>query len=200
MGFIKRGGFSLGLMVLAFVLAGCSPKKPTLVTEELAPSAEDLLAQDKAKAEAAKARALEVAKPALEIASEWRTVPQLKSVHFDHMKANLTAEALEVLKANAVILKAVIQEAPLVVVRLEGHCDDRGTLEYNLALGQRRANALRTYYGSFGLPKESLLSISYGEEKPVCGDSQEECWRLNRRGETTLKSSGGSVRILLEKL
>jgi peptidoglycan-associated lipoprotein len=63
----------------------------------------------------------------------------------------------------------------------EGHCDERGTNEYNLSLGERRSQGVRSYRASLGVPAEALMSISYGEEKPVCTASEESCWSQNRR-------------------
>jgi peptidoglycan-associated lipoprotein len=67
-------------------------------------------------------------------------------------------------------------------ITVEGHCDDRGTGEYNMALGERRANAVKEYLGSLGVASERILVVSKGEESPVCVDSAESCWQQNRRG------------------
>jgi peptidoglycan-associated lipoprotein len=67
-------------------------------------------------------------------------------------------------------------------VTIEGHCDDRGTSEYNLALGERRANVVREYLGSLGVTPDRVLVISKGEESPVCSETDESCWQRNRRG------------------
>ncbi len=96
------------------------------------------------------------------------------------------------LKDAAGVLKA----QPSVKVRVEGHCDDRGTLEYNLALGERRATAVRGYYATLGVSKAALSTISYGEERPVCTEVDDDCWAQNRRGETTLKAAT-AVRVPL---
>ena len=64
---------------------------------------------------------------------------------------------------------------------LEGHCDERGTDEYNLALGERRAHSARSYMVSLGVPASRLTTLSYGEERPACSDTDESCWRQNRR-------------------
>ncbi|HUT85833.1 MAG TPA: OmpA family protein, partial [Elusimicrobiales bacterium] len=70
---------------------------------------------------------------------------------------------------------------------IEGHCDERGTIEYNIALGQKRANTVRTYYIRMGMPASSITTISYGKEKPLCYESSESCWTENRRTETKLR-------------
>jgi peptidoglycan-associated lipoprotein len=71
---------------------------------------------------------------------------------------------------------------------VEGHCDDRGTIEYNFALGQRRASAVRSYYVTSGLDKARVETISYGEERPLCAEQTDACWAQNRRSATKLKN------------
>lgn len=110
----------------------------------------------------------------------FQAVPALKSVRFDYDAARLTEQAMVVLKANAEWLK----RNPRVEVQIQGHCDERGTTAYNLALGQRRARAVRDYYRALGVPAGRLSTISYGEESPLCARSDEECWSVNRRAET----------------
>ena len=81
---------------------------------------------------------------------------------------------------------------PGVRVTIEGHCDERGTREYNLALGARRAEALKDYLGGLGVPLARMSTISYGKERPVCTQSDEICWSQNRRGVTTITSGGAN--------
>ena len=83
------------------------------------------------------------------------------------------------MKANAEWLKA----HPDVRVLIEGNCDERGTIEYNQALGQRRASATREYLAANGISGKRISLISYGKEKPVCQESAENCWQQNRRAE-----------------
>jgi peptidoglycan-associated lipoprotein len=73
-------------------------------------------------------------------------------------------------------------------VTIEGHCDERGTREYNLALGARRAASAKEYLTSLGVSAARIDTISYGKERPVCSDSNETCWAMNRRGVTVIKS------------
>lgn len=171
-----------GLFALGLVLTGC-PKKSTITPDEEAP------AQDAQKPEEKQTEAPPAEAPALEIGADYATAPILPAVHFDYMKAELNAASRAALKKNATVLKAVLKAAPSAQVRVEGHCDQRGTQEYNLALGQRRANALRDYYLSFGIPRAAVKTISYGAEHLLCQDATEDCWAQNRRGETSLKSS-----------
>lgn len=101
---------------------------------------------------------------------------QIKDVFFDFDKYELKAEARAQLQTNAKLLK----EQGWSVV-LEGHCDERGTEEYNLALGERRANAVRGYLADLGVSNSELSTISYGEEKPFEMGSNEAAWAKNRR-------------------
>lgn len=169
------------MLAAALALTGC-PKRASVTPEEEAPA-------PASKAEAPAPAPATAEAPSLDIGTEYAGAPALAAVHFTYMKAELKPEARETLKKNAVILRAILKAAPSVQVRVEGHCDQRGTLEYNMSLGQRRANAVRDYYQSFGIPKSALKTISYGQERPVCTESNEACWSQNRRGETTLKSS-----------
>jgi peptidoglycan-associated lipoprotein len=167
--------------VLALALTGC-PKRAPVTPEEEAPASE-------AKTEAPESAPAAPQAASLDIGTEYAGVPELAAVRFIYMKADLKLDARETLKKNAVIIRTILKAFPSVQVRVEGHCDERGTLEYNMALGQRRANAVRDYYRSFGIRKSALQTISYGEERPICAESNEACWAENRRGETTLKSS-----------
>ncbi len=128
--------------------------------------------------------------PTVNVGTDFATAPEfLDTVTFDYMKADLTAPSRASLKKNAGVLKTVLKAAPSVKVRVEGHCDDRGTLEYNMALSQRRAKVVRDYYATLGVSKAVLDTIPYGEERPLCTEATEECWARNRRSETTLKSA-----------
>lgn len=103
----------------------------------------------------------------------------LGSVYFDFDSAELSAASREQLAKNARFL----QEHPELVVAVEGHCDERGTGDYNLALGDRRANAVKSYLSTLGVEGSSLQTISYGEERPECQTSTESCWSRNRRAQ-----------------
>jgi peptidoglycan-associated lipoprotein len=101
----------------------------------------------------------------------------LKDIFFDFDRADLRGDARDTLRANADWLKS----NPSARVEIEGHCDERGTNEYNLALGAKRAQAAKDYLASLGITGERLSTISYGEEIPVCREQNESCWRQNRR-------------------
>ena len=98
-------------------------------------------------------------------------------VYFDYDKYDLKPEARTALQKNAAFMRANDR----LVFAVEGHCDERGTNEYNLALGERRANAARDYLTSLGVNGGSMRTVSYGEERPDCTEHHEGCWSRNRR-------------------
>ncbi len=102
----------------------------------------------------------------------------LGDIFFDFDKFDLRADARERLQKNADFMN----QYPTLEFGLEGHCDERGTNEYNLALGERRAHAAKDYLVSLGVSSNRVRTISYGEEKPFCMGHDESCWQDNRRG------------------
>ena len=103
-------------------------------------------------------------------------------VYFDLDKAEVRDSDRATLTKNAATLKRF----DFLRVTVEGHCDERGTVEYNLALGERRARAAYDYLVSLGVPAERLKTVSYGKEVPVCQVSAEDCWQRNRRAHFTV--------------
>ena len=104
----------------------------------------------------------------------------LAPVYFALNEYSLSKGARNILKANAEILKV----KGINNITIEGNCDDRGTIAYNIALGQKRANEVRDYYIKLGVKAENINTVSYGEENPLCTDQTESCWAKNRRAET----------------
>ena len=101
-------------------------------------------------------------------------------VRFELDRYDLSPEAQATLRQQA----ALLQNYPQVVVTIEGHADERGTREYNLALGERRADAVRNYLTALGVSPDRVTVISYGKERPECPEASEGCWSQNRRGVT----------------
>ncbi len=101
----------------------------------------------------------------------------LQPIYFDFDKSFIRDDARAVMKANAEWLKA----NPKVKIKIEGNCDERGTREYNQALGQRRAASAKKYLTDLGISGRRISLISYGKEKPLCSEHNEECWQKNRR-------------------
>jgi len=102
-----------------------------------------------------------------------------QKIHFDFDKYNLRPDAITALNENA----KVLMENPTVKMRIEGHCDERGTVEYNLALGEKRAQAAKEYLLKLGVSASRVETISYGKEKPVAFGTNEDAWAKNRRDE-----------------
>jgi len=160
------------LFIMGFVfisLLACGGSKQVAQTEEPLitepPPAETAPAE-----ETASAPAVERAAPAPLI---------LQTVNFDYDKYDLTAVALDILAINAKGLR----EHPEANVIIEGHCDERGTVEYNLALGDKRAKAVKDYLVSLGTEASRLTTISYGKERPLDAGQNEAAWAKNRRAE-----------------
>jgi peptidoglycan-associated lipoprotein len=105
-----------------------------------------------------------------------------QEVHFDYDKADVRDVDRDVLSKNAAVLK----KFDFIKVTIEGHCDERGSVEYNLALGERRAKAAMDYLLSLGIPAVQMRTVSYGKEVPVCNEKTEDCWARNRRGHFTV--------------
>jgi len=202
-----RKSLSITILILCFglILTGC-PKK-TLVKEE--PSikrAEELTAEREKAAkleaeraakekearekelarireeEAKKAREKEfekslVAKKEPGIEGEILESKLLKDIHFDFDKYDIHPGDAQILKENATLLV----KHPTIKIQIEGHCDERGTIEYNLALGERRANSAKKYLTSLGISADRVSTISYGKERPLDPGHNEEAWAKNRR-------------------
>ena len=101
-------------------------------------------------------------------------------VRFELDRYDLSPEAQATLRQQA----ALLQSYPQMAVTIEGHADERGTREYNLALGERRADAVRNYLAALGVEADRITVISYGKERPACPEAAEGCWSQNRRGVT----------------
>ncbi|MBI1898357.1 MAG: OmpA family protein [Acidobacteria bacterium] len=115
-----------------------------------------------------------------------RTISQIlaedvKDVYFDYDKSEIREDARAQLARNADVFKQLFQEYPNAALVLEGHCDERGSAEYNLGLGDRRATAVREFLIQLGVPTDKLKPVSYGKERPQCTESNESCWQMNRR-------------------
>ncbi len=101
------------------------------------------------------------------------------TIHFEFDRYDLTPEARDIMAANA----RAMADRGAAVIRVEGHCDERGTDEYNMALGEKRANAARDYLVNYGIDPSKISIISYGESKPADFGHNEEAWGKNRRSD-----------------
>ncbi len=112
-----------------------------------------------------------------EVTEEQMFETQVKDAYFDFDRADIRSDAQQTLTANAEFFKA----HPELTFTIEGHCDERGSEEYNLALGERRALSGKTFLVNLGIPDSRIVTISYGKERPQCIDPDETCWQKNRR-------------------
>jgi peptidoglycan-associated lipoprotein len=106
---------------------------------------------------------------------------QVQDLHFEYDKSDIRAEDQSILQSDATALKSIFQLDSNFIVTIEGHCDERGSAEYNLALGDRRAAATKDALVALGVAGDKLRTISYGKERPVCTDASEDCYGRNRR-------------------
>jgi peptidoglycan-associated lipoprotein len=192
--------FYFGLvMVLVFAVSACAKKAKITEKETIAMpgegvkpgegepgkpaiSEEELARQKREEEERAKQEALERAR-------KLREQERLKTflteyVHFDFDKFNIRDSEKPILERA----KQWMMDNPTAKVLIEGHCDERGTTEYNLALGERRANAVKQYLILLGVDSNRLSTISYGEEKPIDPGHNEEAWAKNRRAQFVVTS------------
>ena len=173
--------------VLLTVLTGCPKKKPATPAQDLdvdtttvapAPTTEEVAPapvttappQDEVETNPLDSPDLQV------VNQELQRRGFSPDVYFNYDEASLSDDTRAKLARNADLLKTT-----QLMVTIEGHADDRGTNEYNLALGDRRANAVRDYLTSLGVDGSRLRTLSYGEERPVCTEVDESCWSQNRR-------------------
>ncbi|HTW66919.1 MAG TPA: OmpA family protein [Bryobacteraceae bacterium] len=110
---------------------------------------------------------------------------RIQDAYFDYNQHTLRPDAEATLKKDAKTLADIIKQYPDFKLTVEGFCDERGSEEYNLALGDARAKQAKEYLTTLGLPGNQLATISYGKDKPVCNDHDEDCWQKNRRTHIT---------------
>ena len=106
---------------------------------------------------------------------------QVQDIHFEYDKSDIGSEAQGTLTADATALKQIFSLDPSFVVTVEGHCDERGSAEYNIGLGDRRSAAVKDALVNMGIPGDKLKTVSYGKERPLCTDANEGCYQRNRR-------------------
>ena len=180
----SANGIVFYILVAPLLVAGCS----------MASKPETPIPQQKAEASAKPPAEALVSKPLAQssldqlrkgVVTPTPTSSPLKDIYFDFDRYDLRADARDTLKANADWLQA----NPSATVQIEGHCDERGTTEYNLALGAKRAHAALDYIVTLGIAPARLSTISYGKELPVCQEHNEECWQKNRHDRFVMQAT-----------
>lgn len=170
------------LLVFAFLFSCAERKVATKGEEEVQPKeAEEVIIPAEKEEEIKAMEGGEVAEVSKEMEMISLDDVLKKDIHFDFDKYEIKSEDKATLKALADVMIKNSNSR----IRIEGHCDERGTNEYNLGLGDKRANATKSYLMTLGVSGSRLLTISYGEERPLCTQSDEGCWWKNRRAHFT---------------
>ena len=193
-----------GLAVAA--VAACGGKQPEPPAPAPGPNADSIAAAEKARADSMAAAQAEADRKAREeaerrqrmadsLAAMGRSTEAVKTllatmIHFDFDKAIIRAGDAAILDQKV----AILQANPGLRIRLSGHCDERGSDEYNLALGNRRATAAKQYLVSHGIDAGRIETASYGEERPLDPGHNEEAWAKNRRDETEILAGGDALK------
>jgi peptidoglycan-associated lipoprotein len=173
-----RSVLLIALVVCIALMIGCHPKKMRPMDEEQQQEEQARrAAEEQARREREEREAREREQAVTPITVEEEEEITLNSIYFDYDRYNLSKESTDILSRNAKIM----MDNPGLTILIEGHCDERGTEEYNLALGEKRAIAARDFLVRFGIAKPRISVISYGEERPLDPGHDEEAWEKNRR-------------------
>jgi peptidoglycan-associated lipoprotein len=186
----KRTIFAIA--AVAMLAAGCSKK--VAVAPPPPPASTRAPAAVASRPAAAPARAAVTPRPAAPTPTPASRYPsaatraridellaKIEDAYFDYDKSALRPDALKALQADSTELRDILKDYPDYKLTIEGHCDERGSDEYNVALGDRRAQAAKDYLVQVGIPSAQLNLVSYGKMRPVCSDHDEVCWQRNRR-------------------
>jgi peptidoglycan-associated lipoprotein len=198
--------FVIGLSAAAAVAGACGSKKPEQPAPQ--PSADSIAAAEKARQDSAAAAQAEADRRAREeaervakqheadsLAALARATEEVRNllatmIHFDYDKSNIRSEDATTLDQKI----AILQANPEARIRINGHCDERGSDEYNLALGNRRAQSAKQYLVSHGIDAGRIETQSWGEEKPLVDGHDESAWSQNRRDEFEIIAGGDALR------
>jgi peptidoglycan-associated lipoprotein len=182
----------MSFLIVGLALAGCAKRPATTQASAPAPTPPGPAAQAQPPSQPAATPSAAPSAPsggptaaagAREPIGEFRPSPDLKDIYFDFDKYDIRPGDAKILDANAGWLKSNSDN----LILIEGHCDERGTNEYNLALGERRAKSTMNYLVSQGVQASRITIISYGEERPVCTEKNEACWSKNRHSHFLFK-------------
>jgi len=179
---------------ISLLTAACAKKKsaaapppppkaqpPALATAKPAPAPVEAAAQP-APAPAVQTSRMPNAKTRARIDE---LLAKIEDAYFDYDRFNLRPDAIKALRADAEELRDILKDYPNYKLTIEGHCDERGSAEYNMALGNKRAESTKDYLVQVGIPAAQLNAVSYGKERPVCDEHDEACWQRNRRTHIT---------------
>ena len=184
----------IAVAAVAMLAAGCAKKKVTAAPPPPPATTAATPAAVTSRPAAAPARAAATPQPTPSATAPTTRYPsaatraridellaKIEDAYFDYDKSTLRPDALNALQADSTELRDILKDYPDYKLTIEGHCDERGSDEYNLALGDRRAQAAKDYLVQVGIPSSQLNLVSYGKMKPVCTEHDEACWQKNRR-------------------
>ncbi|MEN6475472.1 MAG: peptidoglycan-associated lipoprotein Pal [Syntrophaceae bacterium] len=183
---MKRSWVPVGVVLvisLSLCIFGCAKKAVPEKTEEMQPAMEQPAPPAPEQAPPMEPPKVETAQPMPSLEDQIREFED-QDVLFDFDKYNLNPDALPILGEKSVFMKA----HPEMKIRIEGNCDERGTVEYNLALGDRRAKSAKDFLVTSGVSEAQIETISYGEERPLDPGHNEEAWAKNRRDHFVITS------------
>jgi peptidoglycan-associated lipoprotein len=184
-----QGVILVTVSALALVGAGCAKKKVAAATpappQQAAAPAERPAPPEPRKPESAPAQTAQTRRSDYPDAATRARIDQLlariEDAYFDYDRHTLRPDAINALQADSTELRDILRDYPKYRLTIEGHCDERGSAEYNVALGAARAEAAKSYLVQVGIPGDQLGVVSYGKEKPACSEHDEACWQKNRR-------------------
>jgi peptidoglycan-associated lipoprotein len=171
-----RSAFSIALIAALFLISGCTGSDETVkVSPQTVPDPTPLVRTGDNP---------DGGEFGEDLQSDYLPDLELLTIHFEYDSYSLTPEALDILSANS----EAMARHPGAVIKIEGHCDERGTEEYNMALGYKRAQAVREYLVQYGINPTTVSIISYGESRPVDPSHHERAWGKNRRADFVVLS------------
>jgi peptidoglycan-associated lipoprotein len=180
----------IAFATLSMVGAGCAKKKVAAIVPPSTPAPTAAAPSNTAavtprREESTPAPVTPAAKPTYPDAATRARIDQLlariEDAYFDYNKHTLRADAIKALQSDSTELRDILKDYPSYKLTIEGHCDERGSAEYNMQLGQARAESAKAYLVQVGIPGDQLGVVSYGKEKPICNDQDEGCYQKNRR-------------------
>jgi peptidoglycan-associated lipoprotein len=181
-------GTVLAVAAVCSLVSGCqkkvaakAPAAPVVQSAKAAPEPENRASRPAPAPSAYKPAAASNMPDAATRARIQDLLNRIQDAYFDYNKHTLRPDAEAALKTDATTLGEILRQYPDYKLTVEGHCDERGSDEYNLALGAARAKQAQEYLATFGVPSGQLATISYGKERPICADHDEACWQKNRR-------------------
>ncbi len=184
----------LSLLAVLIVLAGCHKK---VAQAPLPPAPQPEVAKappppppppKREEPKVAEAPPPPAPPPEVKVTME-ELIAKIQDVYFDYDKSAIRSDAQGTLQGDAIALREIFKQFPGAKLTIQGYCDERGSDEYNLALGDARAKSERDYLVTLGLPADQLMTVSFGKEKPVCTEHTEDCWQKNRRGHIVAQGS-----------